>query len=356
MALYCRTKFRINASIRLNLFVVYTIFAIFTFLLLYFHANTIDRIEFGPVTLEYNETLHIYMYKQMPIAWVYWNNLDRMPPYIKMSLKLMQCHNHPHVYVALMDEKFVTARFSNEFHPAFPLLKQAHKADYIRCTLLLKFGGLYLDADSVQMGPVTHLFDQLRYFDMVTFGEIAGFEREIPFGYTIMGPIRARSIFLRLWKIKVDGVLSSKYERFFTEKYPLVWFEILRDALLSIFNHLPSEDGTFRVRTLNGTQTYDQLWSIMGEDFLGMFERRSAATLKSYVRDLNTSSEFIIYHNNDVATNETTAPMKNMTISEFRRQNILLNRIFDVSSTRCNKEIFYMPVCFSETRVIVLDN
>lgn len=47
--------------------------------------------------LRYNDDYKIYTYNQKPILWTYWDNFSTMPPYIRLTFDLMQCHNQPDI-------------------------------------------------------------------------------------------------------------------------------------------------------------------------------------------------------------------------------------------------------------------
>lgn len=305
--------------------------------------------------LEFDHDRRIFVYKNRPILFVFWNNFSSVPPYVKLSLQTIQCHNNPDVYVAVLNESFVTSHLFLILHDQFHRLKSAHKADYIRCSVLLKYGGMYVDADIIQMTPVKHLFDGLADYEMVTFSEHSA-HVYTAFGFTILGPIRAESQFLQLWKLRVDKIITQKFLNY-TDSYPIGWFEILRNSLKSVYENMALYKDSLNFNIMNGSGSVDQLWYVFGEPtFIGPFWPRNDTELKRLTDKLNTSSEFIIYHQNEVSWYPETKIFKNMSITTFVQHPILINQIFKISLQRCgerNKR--EIPVCFSNHMLSLLN-
>ena len=69
----------------------------------------------------YNETYHIYTLDEKPIIWLYWDNFTTMPPYIQLSIRLMQCHNQPDVSLQILNRSTLS-NFLENMHPAFDYL------------------------------------------------------------------------------------------------------------------------------------------------------------------------------------------------------------------------------------------
>lgn len=46
-----------------------------------------------------------------------------------------------------------------ELHPTFDSLSLAHKADYVRVNIIYKYGGIWLDADTIVMNNLNELFN-----------------------------------------------------------------------------------------------------------------------------------------------------------------------------------------------------
>jgi hypothetical protein len=115
--------------------------------------------------LIYNEIFHLFTLHKKPIIWLFWDNFTTIPPYISLSFELIQCHNIPDLNVIILNQTTVK-EYVKEFPPAYDYLLKVHQADYIRCRLLKEYGGMWIDADTIQFAPVRYLFDYLQNFDV----------------------------------------------------------------------------------------------------------------------------------------------------------------------------------------------
>lgn len=292
----------------------------------------------GEYELTLNQDLRLFTFKKKPIMWVYWDNLEKLPPYIRISLHLLFCHNQPNVHVALLDEKFVIKHLTPHLHKYYFNLIQPHKADYLRCYLLLVFGGIYVDADVVQLRSITHMFQQLKTYDFITFEEpSAG-----PVACSLIGPIVSDSLYFRLWKNRVDNILSSKFANapvlnlLQLANYPIEWTEILKDILKFAFLYLPKN---FRVKKYEGLMTYDQLTPILDNNYTKMYFEVDQGQLTRWTSLLNTRTEFILYHHHPVDAwigEDLKKQLTTMSVPVLRSRKTLLNYLFNISMSRCH--------------------
>lgn len=81
--------------------------------------------------LEFDNSLKLFTMQKKPIIWVYWNDFERMPPYIKLSIDTIKCHNYPNFHVQLLNASTVK-NFVQNLHSAFRFMFEIHKSDYIR--------------------------------------------------------------------------------------------------------------------------------------------------------------------------------------------------------------------------------
>ena len=111
-------------------------------------------------------------YPEKPKLWTYWETKkgSKKPPYIDMCLELFhkKCKN---VYdVIILDDKSVYKYLPNlrKDLDKFPL---SLKSDYIRVALLYKYGGLWLDADTIVITDLHEIKEKLdEGWDFVGFG------------------------------------------------------------------------------------------------------------------------------------------------------------------------------------------
>ncbi len=136
-----------------------------------------------------------------------------MPAYINLSIEALKCHNDHFVHVELVtDRSFRTFAAASKFplHPAFDGMLSAHKADYFRCTILLKYGGLYTDADMLHWNTFQPWFEKLTQgFDVIGYrwpGEIVG--------VVLIGPMKTGLALMRYWLRDVHLLLDAKAAAF----------------------------------------------------------------------------------------------------------------------------------------------
>lgn len=107
--------------------------------------------------------------------WTYWENINcrEIPTHIQLCLETMKYHLAKKYNLYILDEKSIlkylniTANIKNELDK----LLIAQKVDYYRVALLYKYGGIWIDADSIIMKDFDDIFDKLdNEFDFVGFG------------------------------------------------------------------------------------------------------------------------------------------------------------------------------------------
>jgi hypothetical protein len=93
--------------------------------------------------------------------WMYWENVvggRGMPPFVQLCIDTVQ-RNRGHATVHLLDNQTIH-NFLPDLRPEWHQLKTpAHKADYIRTRLGLKYGGMWLDCDMAVLGSLDPLFE-----------------------------------------------------------------------------------------------------------------------------------------------------------------------------------------------------
>lgn len=91
-----------------------------------------------------------------------------------------------------------------DIHPAFFGLQPAHQADYVRVNFLYKYGGIWLDSDTLVMEPLDSLFDIFNNYDGF-FIKQGG--TELCNG---VFSSKANTILLKEWKEHIDTIMNRK--------------------------------------------------------------------------------------------------------------------------------------------------
>lgn len=177
-----------------------------------------------------NDLFDITEYK--PKLWVYWEG--KMPAYIKLCLDTVKKHCSKSFDIAFLN--------NNNIYDYLPELKKskidlsklsiAHKVDYYRILLLKKYGGLYIDADTIVMKDPIEIIKKLEQYDFVGFGCTAE-KCNYGYGYPsngIMASVKNGKLITNILK-NIENKLSDvknknkKWGYFDLGKY-IVWDEI----------------------------------------------------------------------------------------------------------------------------------
>lgn len=110
----------------------------------------------------------------------------------------------------------------NELPQNFKNIKcLAHRADYIRCCLVYKYGGIWLDSDQILVSDLSEVIELLKTYDYITY-EWEKYQPSISFFAA-----NKNNILLERWKSEMEMLISQKIEFNWTELgydllYPLL--------------------------------------------------------------------------------------------------------------------------------------
>jgi hypothetical protein len=205
--------------------------------------------------------------KSTKYIFTYWENKNgRTEPYthIKLCFETMQKYlgNNPKYNFIILNEKTIR-NYLSDCRSDMDSLLIAQKVDYYRVALLKKYGGVWLDADTIVMRDFDEIFDKLDKlgFDFIGFGCTG----EICFnGYpdpsnSVMAS-KPNGILISCVKQKLDELLdkkkllsnnlSSQPEKFDYFEYgkKIIWKcldDLLKTNYKNKYYHFPSEyDGS----------------------------------------------------------------------------------------------------------------
>lgn len=130
----------------------------------------------------------------------------------------------------------------------------AHKADYIRSVLLYKYGGVWIDADTLVLESFSDMFKQLSKYDIIGVDE-DGYSPNLGF---LM--CRARSPLIKLWKQEMERTTLQKKQG---------WIHNITTLSGIVFDYA-IRDG-YPYKSISEAQTYiipfskDELWFQPGD-------------------------------------------------------------------------------------------
>lgn len=107
-----------------------------------------------------------------PNIWMYWENKPNKskPEYLKLCYKTIvkNCKNSFHI--KLLNEKTVFKYLPNLRKDLDKYMSIPQKTDYIRLSLLKKYGGIWLDSDTIVIKDLYPLYKHLDKYEFVGFG------------------------------------------------------------------------------------------------------------------------------------------------------------------------------------------
>ncbi len=178
------------------------------------------------------------------VIWMYWDKgADSAPPLIRASmntvLRKSKCK------VNIVDAQ--SARlFIKDMEPyIFEALKPAHQADIFRIAALERYGGMYLDADTIVVEDLRPLFSLLSQYSIVgaDWKPVLHPETIVKFGVGIIGPVRPRHPLITAIRNEQKRRLSQKRGMLLrapwdctqlNENYCFSWEELLNDIAVNL--------------------------------------------------------------------------------------------------------------------------
>jgi hypothetical protein len=111
-------------------------------------------------------------FNNKPIIWMYWENLPgkKKPGYIDLCIDSIK-HNCSNCFnIVICNENTITNYIPDINNIDLSGLKIPIKADYYRYCLLHKYGGIWLDADTIVLKCLCPIYKKLEEYDYIGFG------------------------------------------------------------------------------------------------------------------------------------------------------------------------------------------
>lgn len=157
----------------------------------------------------------------------YWEGYK--PDYIKLCEQIITNKISENIdYHIISDSNIDEYFYKDELITNFKNLKCcAHKADYIRCCLIYKYGGIWLDSDQILLSDLSDILELLSIYDYITYE----WEKNQP----SIGFFAAKSgnILLEKWKSSMERLIATKNEFHWIE----LGYELLHPILQDLLNN-----------------------------------------------------------------------------------------------------------------------
>lgn len=111
----------------------------------------------------YNNYEYLTNLSNKPYLWSYWEfkkGATQRPSYIELCFKTFYHHCNNLFNIQILNEKTIYD-YLPELRRDINKLGLAHKTDYIRIMLLYKYGGLWVDADTIIMNDLHDIIDKI---------------------------------------------------------------------------------------------------------------------------------------------------------------------------------------------------
>ena len=172
-------------------------------------------------------------------AWFVWTGDNAMPAYLALCLESFALRAAAHVHVRLVRGADMERLLGGELHAAYEDLSLVHRADYLRCELLHRYGGLYADCDTICCSDLGEAVAALRGGCSAVLPDMALLHEA---GMNV-GLFRRGSGLTRCWRDALRARLDLRRSALREQRcdFPeglsedaLQWNEILRDLVLPL--------------------------------------------------------------------------------------------------------------------------
>ena len=194
-----------------------------------------------------------------PILWSYWEikNRDNIPSYINLCFETFFKHCSQTYEIIILNDKTVYD-YLPDLRTDINQLNLAAKSDYIRIALLYKYGGLWLDADTIVMCDLQQIIDKLNEnHDFIGFGCTGKKCLDSGYPYPSNGAMASQENGILVGKVlnELDRILDQyfKTEIYQDKKFGyfelgknLIWKELdkLRQKNYDYYHFPASSDGS----------------------------------------------------------------------------------------------------------------
>ena len=170
-----------------------------------------------------------------PIIWMYWENKgnNKKPEYLNMCYESIVNKCSKSFNVILLNEKTVYNYLPDLRRDLDRKLNIPQKTDIIRFKLLYKYGGIWLDSDTIMLKNIKNVYKKLEKYDFVGFGSRKCQKCVNGYPYPSIWAMASRpnTEFIKNVINEQDKLFNSKDSNYFKRKYfilgrELVWEEI----------------------------------------------------------------------------------------------------------------------------------
>lgn len=255
--------------------------------------------------------------------WFCWTGDNALPAYLGLCIRTFELRAARRFRVRVVRPADVHTLLDGDVHPAYDDLSLVHRADYLRCELLHKYGGFYCDADTICRSDLSRPLEALAAGSTAVLG---GSHLLLEAGMNA-GLFRRNSLLTHRWRQALRARLDRRAgalrefraQNADVREDALEWNEVLRDIIVPLIHaaHRLHPAGTV-VHTLDAyhwtpeaQQGFDPLLILPSAD----------APPDAEPEELPAATDVVVLTNN-----QYSGRIKSMTRDEFLRSGCLLAR------------------------------
>lgn len=197
---------------------------------------------------KYNENfINKYSKINRPYIWLYWENINNKirPKYLDLCYEtiLKNCSNS--FNIILLNEKNIVEYLPNiRKDLSDKLVKIPMKVDYYRYNLLYKYGGIWIDFDTIIIKDLLPIYNLLRKYDYIGFGcyynnkiclKKTGYPN--PANWVLIS--RKKNIMFKKCIDECDRLLDKYSANFFKKNYHIFGKNLLPMAIKFCHDNIP---------------------------------------------------------------------------------------------------------------------
>lgn len=217
--------------------------------------------------------INIGHHDQKPCMWVYWeliNGAKSAPPYITMCMEIMKKNASKTFNLVFLNEKTVFD-YLPDLRRDINDLPIALKTDYVRVTLLSRYGGLWVDADTIVMTDLREIAQKLKqgvdYIGVGCTGAVCWNQE----GYGkpsngVMGSVKNGRLVSRCLKA-LDVKLNTYYQTPLENRKEFNYFDLGKKIIWNEYQQLKDEDPGYMIYHVpsyaDGTRDAEGHWVAM---------------------------------------------------------------------------------------------
>ena len=221
--------------------------------------NNMNNIYEGMINIGQPEpdTINKFKKNKKKYLWTYWeliNGAQKPPDYIDLCIDIMKKNSKKYFKLVILNEKSIF-NYLPDLRRDINNLPIALKADYIRIALLYRYGGFWMDPDTIMMTDLKKIVHNLnKKNDFIGFGctgqickNLEGYGRP---SNGVMGSIKKGKLISYCLQI-LNEQLNMYYETPMNKRKKFAYFDLGKKTIWKSYDKLIREDPSYNYYHVN---------------------------------------------------------------------------------------------------------